>query len=313
MIIENFLNKYYKEDEKVILACSTGPDSMYLLYQILDTSYAKNLIVCYFNHKIRKEADDEEVFLLELSKKFNFVLEIWEANIIKIKELYPSKSLEELAREKRYAFLNAILNIYNTNKIITWHHLDDRIETFFFNLIRWSKITWLINMKEKSWVILRPLLNLEKKEILAYLQKNNLEYKEDVTNFDTQITRNKFRHIILPFFEQINSNYRWNINNFIAYLEEVKDNIDLQVLNFLKNDWFFIIDDFNGLSKLLQKEIIRYIFYKSNWNSTIWLSEANINEVIKFINWKNNKTYKQIKNMLLFKDNKIIKYKNDCT
>lgn len=310
MIIEKFLNKYYEWDEKVILACSTGPDSMYLLYKILETRYSKNLVVCYFNHKIRKEADEEEVFLHELSKKFNFVLEIWEADIIKIKELYPSKSLEELAREKRYAFLNAILNIYNTNKIITWHHLDDRIETFFFNLIRGSKITWLINMQEKSWIIFRPLLNVEKNNILKYLNDNKLEYKIDFTNYDTSITRNKLRHDILPFFWEINSSYKQNINNFINYLVDVKENIDSQITFFLSDKNYFIISDFNKLSLFLQKEVIRYVYFFSNWNSTIWLSESNIIEVIRFINWKNNKTKKDIKNMKLFKDNWIIIFKD---
>jgi tRNA(Ile)-lysidine synthase len=51
-------------------------------------------------------------------------------------KLYPNKSFEELAREKRYQFFDALLNIYNTDKIITAHHLDDKIETFFFNMIR---------------------------------------------------------------------------------------------------------------------------------------------------------------------------------
>jgi tRNA(Ile)-lysidine synthase TilS/MesJ len=64
--IEEFLQKYYKFDEKIILACSTGPDSMFLLYEILKTSYKDNLVACYFNHKIRPEADEEEIFLENL-------------------------------------------------------------------------------------------------------------------------------------------------------------------------------------------------------------------------------------------------------
>jgi tRNA(Ile)-lysidine synthase len=80
--------------------------------------------------------------------------------------------LEERARKKRYEFFNTILNIYNSNKIILAHHLDDRIETFFFNLIRGSKLTGLINMTEKSGDVLRPLLNVEKKDIQKYLDDN---------------------------------------------------------------------------------------------------------------------------------------------
>lgn len=309
--LEKFLDKYYKQDEKIILACSTWPDSMFILYQLLKTKYAKNIVACYFNHKLRKDADLEEDFIEKLWKKHWFKVEIASANIKEIRDkLYPSKWLEEVAREKRYAFLNAILNIYETDKVITWHHLDDKIETFFFNLVRWSKLTWLINMTEKSGVILRPLLNLEKKDILNYLEQNKLEYKIDESNFDTNISRNKLRHNILPEFEKINSNYKNNLNNLISYLEEIKENIDKQIIDFLDkySNREFNIKDFNSMTSLLQKEIIRHIFYISNWKSTIGLSEANIIEVIKFINWKNNKTIKEIKNMKLFKDNNVIKY-----
>lgn len=324
--LEKFLEKYYKINDPIILACSTWPDSMFILYKILETKYAKNIVACYFNHKLRIDSDEEEKWLEKLWEKHWFKVEIAEADIKKIQTLYPSKSLEEVAREKRYDFLNAILNIYKWDKVITWHHLDDKIETFFFNLVRWSKLTGLINMTEKSGAILRPLLNIEKKDILDYLDKNNLEYKIDNTNFDTEITRNKLRHEILPKFEIINSNYKKNLNNLISYLEEVKKNIDKQIYDFLKEqwilifnsnkykintleiNWYFYIEDFILLSSLLQKEIIRHIFYISNWKSTIWLSEANIAEVIRFINWKNNKTIKNIKEMKLTKENKIIIY-----
>jgi len=323
--INKFLEKYYNENEPIILACSTWPDSMFLLYEILKTKYAKNLVACYFNHKLRKEADDEEVFLEKLWEKMWFKVEIWNANIKEIRDtFYPSLWLEEVAREKRYAFLNAILNIYNSDKIITWHHLDDKIETFFFNLVRWTKLTGLINMTEKSWVLLRPLINIEKKDILKYLNENKLEYKIDESNFDTDISRNKLRHDIIPQFEKINSHYKENILNLMNYLEELKNFLDNQVDDFLYEQWilifnswkykintleingYFYINDFIKLSSLLQKEIIKHIFYISNNKSTIWLSESNIAEVIRFINGKNNKTVKEIKEMKLKKENTII-------
>ncbi len=325
LLINNFLEKYYSENEPIILACSTWPDSMFILYEILKTKYAKNLVACYFNHKLRTESDLEEDFIEELWKKYNFKVEIAESKIKEIRDsFYPSLGLEEVAREKRYAFLNAILNIYNTEKIITWHHLDDKIETFFFNLARWTKLTGLINMTEKSWALLRPLINLEKNKILKYLDENKLEYRIDKTNFDTNITRNKLRHDIIPQFEKINWNYKKNISNLISYLEEIKEFLDKEVKKFLDEqwilifnswkykintlsiNWYFYIDNFNKLSPLLQKEIIRHIYYISNNKSTIGLSEANIAEVIRYINWKNNKTVKEIKEMKLEKNNKII-------
>lgn len=301
--IEQFLKKYFKEDEKIILACSTWPDSMFLLYEILKTSYKNNLVACYFNHKLRPEADIEEKFLEDLWKKLWFQVEIWSANIKEIQKLYPSIWIEELARTKRYEFLWVIRDILKAPYVITAHHLDDKIETFFLNLARWSKLTGLINMTEKSGLILRPLIEMEKKDILKYLQENNLEYKIDSTNLSNEYTRNFLRNEIIPNFSKINLNYKENIKNTLSYFEELKDSLDNEVKKFLSEvEWYFCIKNFNNQSNLLQKEIIRYIFFIRNWNSTIWLSEANINEIIKFINGKNNKTIKEIKSLKMRKE-----------
>ena len=314
--IEKFLEEYIKNEDKIILACSTWPDSIYILNCILKTKYKDNLVVCYFNHKTRKWTDNEEKFINKLWIKKWFTVEVWILNLCEKNNI--SIWFEEFARIKRYEFLNNILEKYNWKYIITWHHLDDKIETFFFNLVRGSKLTGLINMTEKSWKILRPLLNLTKNEILDYLDRNNLEYKIDETNLDTDITRNYLRHEIIPKFENINWNYKEKISKTINYFEKLKKHLDQEVNKFLSlsfktktrtsNNWNFEIIKFNSLSSFLQKEVIRHIFYISNNNSTIWLSESNIKEIIRFINWKNNKTIKEIKWLKMKKDNKIIKY-----
>ncbi len=324
--IQTFLEKYYEKDETVVLACSAGPDSMFLLYKILETEFRKNLVVCYFNHGTRPETDDEEKFLEELWKKEWFQVEVASCDFEKIQKLYPSKSFEELAREKRYQFFDAILDIHKSNKVILGHHLDDKIETFFFNLARWSKLTGLINMTECSGAILRPLLDLEKNEILEYLDTNNLKYFIDSSNAESIYTRNNLRNNIIPKFEEINSSYKNNIKNTISYFQEVKQHLDREVEEFIKEqgiqifnswkykintleiNWYFYIEDFNKKTVLLQKEIIRNIFHVSNGWSTIGLSEANIWDIIKFINWKNNKTVKEIKELKMRKENTIIIY-----
>jgi len=208
------------------------------------------------------------------------------------------------------------LNIYSSKYILTAHHLDDKLETFIFNLSRGSKLTGLINMTESSWSILRPLLNIEKDNILKYLKDNNLEYKIDNTNFETLYTRNYTRHEIMPKFNRLNKNFKQNISKTLDYFEELKNHIDDEVKFFLNTTTLpsvrgkyseggmgvFNISKFNEVSTFMQKEIIRYIYYISNWKSTIWLSSANIWEIIKFVNWKNNKTIKEIKNLKMRKD-----------
>jgi len=80
------------------------------------------------------------------------------------------------------------------------------------------------------------------------------------------------------------------------------------VSSFLSEEKSFLVSKFILLSPLIQKEVIREVFYRANNKSTIWLSEWNIAEAIKFINWKNNKTKKEIQNMKLFKDGDKIEY-----
>ena len=310
MNIEKFLEKYYQPDEPIILACSAGPDSMFLLYKILETPYAKDLVICYFNHKTRPGTDEEEVFLENLWKEKGFAVEVASCDFDKIIQLYPSKSFEELAREKRYAFFNAVMNIYKTDKVITAHHLDDKIETFMFNMLRGSKLSGLTNIKESHGGVLRPLLWMEKSEILTYLDENNLEYEIDETNNESVYSRNKIRNEILPKCEEINKKYRSNMSNLMNYFEELQVHIDTEVISFLWEKSYFEIPDFNSLSNFLQKEVIRYIYYIENGKSTIWLSEWNINEIIRFINGKNNKTIKEIRGLQMRKDNKIIIFKN---
>lgn len=314
--LEKILGKYYQADQSVILWCSAWPDSMFLLYKLMETKYKQNLVVCYFNHQLQEQSLQEEQFLEDFCKTNSIQFESAKADIKGIKEkIYPGKSIEEVARDKRYQFFDAICNIYNSNIVITGHHLDDKIETFYFNLNRWSKLTGLINMTEFHWGVLRPLLWIEKEEIETYLKKNRLTYFIDTTNFDTDITRNKIRHDIVPQFKYINKNYKKNIQSTLNYFEELKNHIDLEVISFLDSQetnttskLSFNLEEFKNISSFLQKEIIRYIYYVSNGKSTIGLSEWNIAEVIKFLFWKNNKTKKQIQKLDMFKDGNIIYY-----
>ncbi len=306
--IQTFLEKYYSPDEKIVLACSTGADSMFLLYHILQTPYKKNLVACYFNHHTREQCRQEEVFLVKLWKKEGFPVEIAECNFEKIQKLYPSKSFEELAREKRYQFFDAVCHLYNTKKVLLAHHLDDRIETMFFHMLRGSKLTGLINMTEISGSVLRPLLWLEKSQILTYLQENNLIYFEDESNKNNEYTRNFIRNEILPKFKQVHPEHKKNLQNLFSYFEDVKSHLDSEVSKFLWEENIFSITKFNSLSPLLQKEVIREIFYRSNNNSTMGLSQGNIAEVIRFINGKNNKTVKKIHSLKMFKNGDELQY-----
>ncbi len=301
-----FLEKHLTPDEPFILACSTWADSMFLLYHILQTPYKKNMVAAYFNHNTREQCKQEEEFLLELWKKEGFQVEIAECNFEKLKTLSPSRSFEELAREKRYQFFDALCHIHTAKKVFLAHHLDDRIETMIFNMLRGTKLTWLINMQENSWSLLRPLLGLEKKEILNYLQANKLPYFEDQSNAKNKHTRNFIRNEMIPLFEQVHPENKKNLSHLLGYFEDMKDFIDENVTTFLWDKREYILKDFLQLSLFLQKEILRHLYFISNNNSTIWLSEWNIAEILRFFSEKKGKGVKEIHGLNLNKEKGVI-------
>lgn len=310
-----FLEKHLSHDEPFILGCSTGADSMYLLYKILETPYKKNLIAAYFNHHTRDQCQQEEAFLQELGKKEGFQVEIWECDFEKIKKLYPSRSFEELAREKRYQFFDALCHIHEAKKVFLGHHLDDRIETLLFNMLRGTKLTGLINMQEVSGNIFRPLLRIEKSEILEYLKQCTLPYFEDESNTKNEYTRNFIRNEISPLLQRVHPEYKKNISNLFGYFEELKQDLEKQVLCFLEDgeliSWekgCFPFESFFLLSPFIQNEVIRYIYFLRNNRSTIGLSEWNIAEIIRFFHGKSEKWIKKIHSLNMKKEKGLIHF-----
>lgn len=306
--IEEILEKYIEKDEKIILACSTWADSMYLLTHLLGTKFKNNIVISYFNHNTRKQCKEEEEYIVHYAKDNNMVVEIGECDFQKIQKLYPGKGFEELAREKRYQFFDALCHIHSARFIMTAHHLDDRIETMLFHMLRGTKLSWLINMTEKSWNIIRPLIQTSKSEIYSYLKMQNIEYFEDKTNEDSSYTRNFIRNEISPKLALVHPEYQKNISHLFEYLESLKSYLDNEVRSFLwkYQSQSFSLSDFLILSSFLQKEIIRYLYFIANNNATIWLSESNIAEILRFMKWKNNKTHKEVHKLHLFKDGNTI-------
>lgn len=121
-------------------------------------------------------------------------------------------SIEMTARKYRYDFLHRVRDETQARYILTAHHLDDRIETAVFHLIRGTKLGGIHALRELSHDgILRLLLSIPKSEIIEYATLHDISYREDSSNTDTEYLRNKIRHDILPEFSSINSEYRENI------------------------------------------------------------------------------------------------------
>ncbi len=284
---------------KKIIWLSWGPDSMYLENIIEEQFWKENVLIAHFNHKFRKESDNEEKFLKKYFEKK------W---IEFISESYSWKDFRESTLRKfRYNFFKKIG--WWKNDLYLWHNLTDRIETTILNISRGTWLKWFLNMKEidKKNKIIRPLLNISKKEIQDLCDKNNIPYFIDKTNFDNNISkRNLIRNEIFPLFEQLWWDFINNFNTIYNQIENIlpKFNIEEYLTKIDINFYKISLPDHN-LDYFI-REIFDYFWW---YNFRKWV----IQEIIEYINHAKWWGFKRYKDLYFFKksNNIYIWYKID--
>ena len=205
-----------KKNEKILIAFSGGPDSVFLynLLFFLKEYYSIEISLIYVNHNLREDVENDLNFVEEFSKENNVPLYIESVDVRKY-AAENKKSIELAARELRYEAIEKVLQNLNYDKIATGHNLDDNIETFIFRLLRGTSLKGLKGIPSERKNIIRPILQFEKKEILNYLQENKKSYIIDYTNSENDYTRNYIRNEIFPMFVNINPTFRNKVNGLI--------------------------------------------------------------------------------------------------
>ena len=253
----NFIRENIENSSNVVVAVSSGPDSMALLNLLLSVRDEKNLniIVAHINHNLREESKEEYDFTREYSLNHRC---IFEGTIF---ENYDTNSIENEARKKRYNFFERILKKYNSRYLLTAHHGDDLIETILMRLTRGSSLDGYVGFKKISkrngYTILRPLIYYTKEEILDYLDKNNIPYRIDKTNFSKEYTRNRYRLDILPLLKKEDKNVH---QKYLKYSEELEEN-NRFINNYVEKKYNDIVIN-NMINIPLLKEEDSYIIKK---------------------------------------------------
>ena len=210
-----------KKNEKILIAFSGGPDSVFLykLLFYLKEYYSIEISLIYVNHNLREDVENDLNFVEEFSKENNVPLYIESVDVRKY-AAENKKSIELAARELRYEAIEKVLQNLNYDKIATGHNLDDNIETFIFRLLRGTSLKGLKGIPSERKNIIRPILQFEKKEILNYLQENKKSYIIDYTNSENDYTRNYIRNEIFPMFVNINPTFRNKVNELIQEINK---------------------------------------------------------------------------------------------
>ena len=205
-------------NKKLLLAISGGIDSMVLLDLL--SRMDSDLYLAHCNFKLRgKDADADEAFVRSEAKKYHKTLHVNQFDT----KAYAAKhkcSIQMAARELRYDWFKDLLKEKNYDYLLTAHHADDNLETFFINLSRGTGIDGLCGIPEKSNYVLRPLLPYSKEDIQAYAAEHELSWREDLSNEDSKYLRNKIRKDLVPLLKEINPSF---LESFTSTLDHLKE------------------------------------------------------------------------------------------
>ena len=207
---------------RVVIGVSGGADSVALLRALaaLAPAWQLTLFVAHLNHGLRAEADGEAEFVRELSRTLGLESSMGREDVA-ARCTEAGWSLEDGARRLRRRFLLRAARQWDAEAVALAHTADDQAETVLMRLLRGTGLSGLGAMPfkrpfEERWLI-RPLLALWRRDILAYLGRSRGTFREDATNRDLRFTRNRIRLELLPLLER---DYNRNIKRALAQLAE---------------------------------------------------------------------------------------------
>ncbi len=215
-----------KEGRDIVIGISGGVDSATLAH--LAQKHYGSISGLYVDHG-QTNSNKMEESAISISNKNSFTLDIH-----RIKPSSENANETELRELRFEIYKKKVLD--NGNVLLLGHHSNDRLETFFINLLRGTRLNGLRSIPYQNENLYRPLIDITKEEIIRYALKNNLPFQEDPINKEEKITRNWLRNIILPSLsERANRDLTHTveiISKEIAELKEKKSSTD-QYIKFI--------------------------------------------------------------------------------
>jgi len=200
--------------KKNLLAFSAGVDSSALFFLLLEHNISFDIALV--NYGLREQSKEEEAYALTLAEEHNL-----QAYIIKAPSF--DRNFEKNARDFRYEFFDKLMFKHSYDNLLTGHQLNDQLEWFLMRLTKGAGTTELIGLegysKRKNYVLVRPLLEHTKDELLKYLNYHKYNYFIDESNSDSKYERNHFRD---KFANELMDKYSEGIKRSFKYLKEDK-------------------------------------------------------------------------------------------
>ena len=284
-------HKLLVSGDTVLVALSGGPDSVALLHILtkLRKRFKLRLYAVYINHQIRpKAALKEEKFCRKLCGNWKVAYRSVAQNIPRLSQSL-GQGIEETSRDFRYEQFDLIAQELGCNKIALGHHIDDRVETVLFRVLRGTGRTGLQGMPIQRGNYIRPLFDVSKSDILSYLRKNKIRYCVDLSNAKVDYTRNFIRNKILPLVRQkINSKVETAILNLIdnvadeeIFLEQiVEESYKDCVSRTPAGKLVLALNKFNGYDLWVQRRLVRRCIVNISGTKT-YPDKVTVDRVLK--------------------------------
>ncbi len=243
----------------LLIAVSGGVDSMVLFHLARSSGY--NCEVAHANFNLRSaESQGDETLVREACEDLKIPFHSRQFNIDKTDM---PDGLQAKARELRYRWFNEIMDAGNFDFLLTAHHLNDQVETLFMNLLRASGIKGLKSMQPKSGRVLRPLLKVEKTDILAFAEAEGVKWRDDSSNASDDYLRNRVRHHIIPAFAEIDNSALTNAGVSMEHIAEAdaffKREAEEAIRNFRVDGELIGVSDADWADLFRRKPLHKYV------------------------------------------------------
>ena len=259
-------HRMLEDGENVLVGVSGGPDSMALLHVLFDlrTEYSISLTVAHYNHQLRTGAAEQEALFVEREAK-RLGLPVLMGSDDGVLSAHRG-NVEESARDRRYEFFFKAARDAGARKIALGHNANDQVETVLMWLFRGSGRRGMGGIPPVRGPIIRPLIDIERKDIITFLHERRISWREDATNQEGRYRRNRIRQALRPLLES--SFERGLIRNVCTAAEIVRDeelwvesvclerfDAVAEVLN--GGIVQFAVNDLNKLPEGLQRRLVR--------------------------------------------------------
>lgn len=259
----------FQTGDSVVIGVSGGPDSVALLYALLQVAskFSLKLGIAHLNHCLRqKDSDNDAEFVAALAEKLNLTCFIKKVEVSEYQRRH-RLSPEEASRRVRYDFYNEVAERNRFNKIALGHHFDDNAELILMNLFRGSGPLGISGIPPvRNGKIVRPLIRLKKSEIIDFLSEKGIEYVSDKSNKDVKYFRNRIRQNLIPFLKEFYNPKITETLNRLAYITRCEDAWIEELINPLYEKSIIAIEggcitlsvpELTGINIAAKKRIIR--------------------------------------------------------